>query len=138
MLRESLADAVKDLSARFGGDPSAWRWGDAHHAVFAHPFLRTIPLLGSFTTISIPSPGDDATVGRGGTNALLQSVHGAAFRGVYDLADLDRSLFMMTPGQSGNPFSTHARDFAIRWRDGATIVLGPVAANISGTVQLNP
>jgi penicillin G amidase len=138
MLRGSLADAVKDLSARFGADPSAWRWGDAHQAVFAHPFLRTIPLLGSFSTITIPSPGDDNTLDRGGTNALFESVHGAAYRGVYDLADLDRSLFMITPGQSGNPFSPHARDFAIKWRDGATITLGPAAASISGTVQLIP
>ena len=46
MLRNSLADAVKDLSARFGDDPTAWRWGDAHQAVFAHPFLRNIPVLG--------------------------------------------------------------------------------------------
>ena len=71
MLRDSLADAVKDLSARFGDDPSAWRWGDAHPAVFAHPFLRNIPVLGTFTTISIPSPGDDNTVDRGGTNAAV-------------------------------------------------------------------
>jgi penicillin G amidase len=138
MLRDSLADAVKDLSARFGDDPSAWRWGDAHPAVFAHPILRNIPVLGSFATINIPSPGDDSTVDRGAPNALFQSVHGAAYRGVYDLADLDRSLFMITPGQSGNPLSTHARDFAIRWRDGATITLGPVAASISGTVRLTP
>jgi penicillin G amidase len=106
--------------------------------VFAHPFLRTIPLLGSFSTITIPSPGDDNTLDRGGTNALFESVHGAAYRGVYDLADLDRSLFMITPGQSGNPFSPHVRDFAIKWRDGATITLGPAAASISGTVQLIP
>jgi penicillin G amidase len=138
MLRDSLAEAVKDLSARFGEDPSAWRWGDAHQAVFAHPFLRTIPLLGPFTTISIPSPGDDNTLDRGGPNSAFQSVHGAAYRGVYDLADLDRSLFMITPGQSGNPFSSHARDFAIRWRDGATITLGPIAASITGTVRLAP
>jgi penicillin amidase len=45
---------------------------------------------------------------------------------------------MITPGQSGNPFSPHARDFAIKWRDGATITLGPAAASISGTVQLIP
>jgi penicillin amidase len=138
MLRDSLADAVKNLSVRFGDDPSAWRWGDAHQAVFAHPILRNIPVLGSFTTITVPSPGDDNTVDRGGTDALFQSVHGAAYRGVYDLADLDRSLFMITPGQSGNPLSAHARDFAIRWRDGATITLGPVAASISGTVRLTP
>jgi penicillin amidase len=138
MLRDSLVAAVKELSVRFGDDPAAWRWGDAHRAIFAHPILRGIPLLGSFTTISLPSPGDDDTLDRGGTNALFQSVHGAAYRGVYDLADLDRSLFMITPGQSGNPFSAHARDFAIRWRDGATITLGPAAASSSGTVRLTP
>jgi penicillin amidase len=138
MLRDSLGDAVRDLSARFGDDPAAWRWGTVHQAVFAHPILRNIPVLGSFTTISVPSPGDDNTVDRGGTNAAFQSVHGAAFRGVYDLSDLDRSLFMVTPGQSGNPFSGHARDFVLRWRDGATITLGPVAASVGGTVRLVP
>ena len=138
MLRDSLAEAMQGLSVRFGGDPAAWRWGDAHRAVFAHPFLRSIPVLGPFTTIGIPSPGDDNTLDRGGIDAAFQSVHGAAFRGVYDLAGLDRSLFMIAPGQSGNPFSTHARDFAMRWRDGATITLGPVAASVTGTVRLTP
>ena len=138
LLRDSLVSAVGAMSSRFGDDPAAWRWGEAHQAIFAHPILRGIPLLGAFTTISLPSPGDDDTVDRGGSNTLLQSVHGAAFRGVYDLADLDRSLFMIAPGQSGNPFSSHARDFAIRWRDGATMTLGPAAADILGTVRLNP
>lgn len=138
ILRDSLIQAMKNLTTRFGTDPSAWRWGDAHPAVFAHPILRSLPVLGSLTTITVPSPGDDNTVDRGGPNAAFQSVHGAAYRGVYDLADLDRSLFMITPGQSGNPLSAHARDFAIRWRDGATITLGPAAASISGTVRLNP
>ncbi|MFL5256346.1 MAG: penicillin acylase family protein [Rhodopila sp.] len=138
MLRASLADAVHDLSLRFGNDPTAWRWGEAHQAVFAHPLLRTIPVLGSLATITVPSPGDDNTVDRGGLNAALQSVHGAAYRGVYDLSDLDRSLFMITPGQSGNPFSSHARDLVLRWRDGATITLRPQAARITGTVRLTP
>lgn len=138
LLRQSLDSAVAALSARFGDDPATWRWGEAHQAVFAHPILRYVPLLSSLTTISVPSPGDDNTVDRGGTNAAFQSVHGAAFRGVYDLSDLDKSLFMITPGQSGNPFSSLARDFVLRWRDGATITLGPVAASISGTVRLTP
>ncbi len=138
MLRDSLAEAVTTLTARFGADPAGWRWGDAHLAVFAHPILRNIPVLGPFTTISIASPGDDSTVDRGGPDSTFQSVHGASFRGVYDLSDLDRSVFMMAPGQSGNPFSAHARDFVARWRDGATITLGPTAASISGTIRLIP
>jgi penicillin G amidase len=138
MLRDSLGDAVRDLSARFGDDPATWRWGEAHQATFAHPMLRNVPVLGSLTTISVPSPGDDTTLDRGGTNTTFESVHGAAYRGVYDLSELDRSLFMVTPGQSGNPFSSHARDFVMGWRDGATITLGPTAASIGGTVHLIP
>ena len=138
LLRDSLTTAAQTLAARFGDVPAAWRWGEVHQAVFAHPFLRTIPVVGSLTTISIASPGDDDTVDRGGMNTAGQSVHGASFRGVYDLADLNRSLFVMTPGQSGNPFSRHARDFVLRWRDGGSITLGPDAASITGTVRLIP
>ena len=138
LLRESLTSAVAALAARFGGTPSTWRWGEAHPAIFAHPLLRGIPVLGPLSTISIASGGDDDTVGRGGFDSAFQSVHGASYRGVYDLEDLDRSLFMVAPGQSGNPFSRHARDFVARWRDGASITLGPKAAEISGTVQLIP
>jgi penicillin amidase len=138
ILREALGNAVRDLAARYGDDPAAWRWGDVHQAVFAHPILRGVPLLGSLSTISVPSPGDDDTVDRGGTDRAFRSVHGAAYRGVYDLADLDRSLFVIAPGQSGNLFDVHARDFIRRWRDGATITLGPTAAAITGTVRLVP
>ena len=62
-------------------------------------------------------------------------MHGAAYRGVYDLADLDRSLFVVTPGQSGNPLSRHARDFLTRWRDGAMVLLGPIPVGVTGTPE---
>ena len=88
---------------------------------------------------SIPSPGDDTTIDRGGpAYNQFQSVHGPAFRGVYDLADLDRCLFIMAPGQSGNLLSRHARDFLTRWRDGTTITLGPQPATATATIRLTP
>jgi penicillin amidase len=138
VLQRALTTAVQTLTQRFGGDPAAWRWGEAHQAIFAHPVLRTVPVLGTLTTISIPSPGDDTTVDRGGTNGRFQSVHGAAYRGVYDLADLDRSLFVITPGQSGNPLSGHSRDFVTRWRNGVTVIIGPLAAATEATIRLEP
>ena len=138
-LQAALAEAAQDLATRFGGDPTLWRWGEAHPAVFAHPVLRNLPVLGALTTLSIASPGDDTTIDRGGLAFnQFQSVHGAAYRGVYDLADLDRSLFIVTPGQSGNPLSWHARDFLTRWRDGATITLGPKPDATTATIRLKP
>lgn len=138
LLRNSLTTAVASLSQRFGDEPSRWRWGDAHVAAFSHPLLRNQAWLESIARISIPVDGDDDTVGRGGINAMFEAVHGASFRGVYDLADLDRSVFMMAPGQSGHILSGHARDFLQRWRNGATITLGPLPAYEQGQVRLIP
>jgi len=139
LLRSALDVAVKELSARFGADPAAWRWGLAHQAVFAHPVLRAIPILGRLTTITIPSPGDDTTVDCGTpVPNQFQSVHGPSYRGVYDLADLDRSLFMLAPGQSGNPLSRYSRNFVERWRDGATITIGPQPDRVTATIRLTP
>jgi len=138
-LVEALKTAVADLSARFGPDPAGWRWGTAHPAVFAHPVLRAIPIIGTLTTLTIPSPGDDTTIDRGGPRfSDFSSVHGAAYRGVYDLADLDRSLFVVTPGQSGNSLSRFSRNFMTRWRDGATITIGPQPNTVTATLRLTP
>jgi acyl-homoserine lactone acylase PvdQ len=103
--------------------------------------MRTLGLrqhaVADFATLSADTQAMLEAYARS-VNAALQSVHGASFRGVYDLAELYRSLLMITPGQSGNPFSGHARDLVLRWRDGATITLGPAAASITGTVRLIP
>ncbi|HEX4096378.1 MAG TPA: penicillin acylase family protein, partial [Caulobacteraceae bacterium] len=45
LLQSSLTDAIRDLTTRFGNDPTQWRWGTAHPATFAHPLLRPIPIL---------------------------------------------------------------------------------------------
>ncbi len=139
VLAEALTGSMADLAARFGADPATWRWGSVHRAVFAHPLLGSLPVLGGLTTAEIDSPGDDSTVDRGSPRPpTFTSVHGASFRGVYDLADLDRSLFIVAPGQSGNPFSRRARNFLTRWRDGDTITLGPQPAAILATIRLTP
>jgi penicillin amidase len=153
-LRAALEAAVTDLAARFGPDPATWRWGQPHQAVFAHPLLRHLPLVGRLFTFRIESPGDDATIDRGvPTRGSFESVHGPEFRAVYDLADLDRSLFVVAPGQSGNPLSSHAADFLRRWRDGGMIMLqpgtlgpdtlkpgtlGPTAATSTASIRLLP
>ena len=139
LLAATLRQTAEGLSARFGADPAAWRWGDAHEAVFAAPLLRAVPLLGRITEARIAQNGDDTTVGRGGMGpASLDSVHGASFRGVYDLADLDASRFVVAPGQSGHVASTLARNFVRRWRDGDTISLGPEGARVDVTLHLQP
>jgi penicillin amidase len=139
LLAQTLNEAVANLTARFGPDPSAWRWGAAHQAVFAHPILGQMPVLGRLGRIAIAVPGSDTTIfAEADLPNSFQAVLGPEFRGVYDLADLDRSRFVMAPGQSGNLFSRHARDFLQRWRDGGTVALTAAPGHIGGRLHLSP
>jgi penicillin amidase len=132
VLNTALHEATAQLAAAYGQDPAAWRWGAAHIANFADP---VIPPLSAH----IAQPGDDTTIFRGGMRSdNFESVHGPGFRGVFDLANLDRSLFIIAPGQSGRPFSRHAHDLLTPWRDGGRITLGPIPAKVEATLRLVP
>ena len=51
----------------------------------------------------------------------FSSDFGPGYRAVYDLADLNRSRFMLAPGQSGHILSPHYRDLAPLWARGEGI-----------------
>ncbi len=140
MLAETLDATTRDLAARFGDAPAAWRWGEAHQAMFANPLLEHLPLLGWLTTHHVPVRGDDATLFRGGSGVPgdLAARHGAAYRGVYDLAALDRSRFIVAPGESGNLLSGFSWNLLDAWARGATITLGPTPDRVTATIRLTP
>ena len=66
------------------------------------------------------------------------AAHGASFRDVYDLADLDRSLFLVAPGQSGHVLSRLSRNFVQRWHDGAMIMIPPRPDTVAVRLTLTP
>ena len=74
--------------------------------------------------------------------APFRQFHGAGYRAIYDLSDLDRSLYMQGTGQSGNVLSPHYRDFAEAWRDVAYIPMSmdreDVLEGALGTLVLRP
>jgi penicillin amidase len=118
--------ALADLERRFGRDPDDWRWGEAHPARMPHPIFKDQPLLGRLFAIEHPSGGDNVTVNVGHYRPANEadpfaSVHAASYRALYDLAALERSRFIASTGQSGNPLSPHYRDFSELWADGRTI-----------------
>ena len=136
----ALHDAVDNLATTYGDKLATWRWGDVHKAVFAHPLLGSLPVIGRLASRSVAVPGDNTTLFRGGNGILGQftSLHGAAYRGIYDLADLERSRFVVTPGQSGNFFSPHAWDMLKLWAAGITITIPASPDAISAKISLNP
>ncbi|MDO5646581.1 penicillin acylase family protein [Paracoccus sp. (in: a-proteobacteria)] len=144
--RQALDRAILDLSARFGPDVTSWRWGDLHQARHLHPGLGRLPALGWIVNISQSVSGGDFTVARssqmGHAPNPFQAVTGAGFRGVYDLADPDSSVFIISTGQSGHPFSRHYDDLAGLWRRGEYVgmSLDPALARAAavGVTRLIP
>jgi penicillin amidase len=124
----ALDDALTELSMRFGNDFLRWQWGNAHEVRFDHPVLGRLPGIGKWFNIRLPSDGGPFTLNRGmvrtgNDRAPYASVHGAAYRAVYDLANPGKSRYMVSPGQSGNWFSRHYDDLANTWRNGGFISL---------------
>ena len=124
----SLNRALTRLTNALGEDMTRWQWGDMHKALFHNPILGTVPFLRFFAEPEIPTPGDDSTVNRGtyagaGLDNPFIHRHGAGLRAVYDMSDLDGSLFMIAPGQGGNLLSSTYREFTAPWRDGQYVLL---------------
>lgn len=147
VLAESLDRALVDLEQRFGADRAGWQWGEAHLTSGEHTPFGKVPVLKRFFDVQVASPGGPFTLDRGVTRlrdskSPFINVSGASFRGIYDFADLDNSTFMITTGQSGNPFSRHYRDLAVPWSDveSIRIPVDPASydATIAGSWQLVP
>ena len=144
--RIALDDALLGLSETYGPNLESWRWGDAHQAAQDHPVLGEVPILRYFVNIRQSTSGGDTTLQRGltkgiGANPYL-NVHGGGYRGVYDFADPDSSVFILSTGESGHPLSRHYDDLSQLWRRGEYIPmsLDPALARAAaeGVTLLTP
>ncbi len=137
--RMALDDALLDLSVRYGSNPESWRWGDAHQATHDHTVLGQTPFLKWVMNIRQSTSGGDDTLMRGRTSGTeadpFLNVHGAGYRGVYDFADPDSSVFITATGQSGHPLSRHYDDMSELWRRGEYVPmsLDPALARAAAT-----
>ncbi len=141
-LAKALMTANAWLIARYGDDPAAWRWGDAHQARFRHLVFGRLPFLNRAFDISLPAPGGQETINRAAFQASNEAdpfaqVHGPGLRALYDMADLERSRFVIAPGQSGRLFSPNRSNLAEDWRDGRYRILAPLA-NPAHVLTLKP
>ncbi|MCP5433539.1 MAG: penicillin acylase family protein [Alphaproteobacteria bacterium] len=139
LLGASLAASLAELRATVGQDMRTWRWGKVHRLVNRHQPFGSVPVLGALFDIAVETGGDYFTIDRGGHSMTsrrpYENVHSAGYRGLYDLADPDASRFIVSTGQSGNPYSRHYRDLAPLWARGETIPMTTDAAAIAKTAE---
>ncbi len=141
--RLALDDAIQFLVETYGDNIGSWRWGDAHEAVHAHQVLGNTTLFGWAVNIRQSTSGGDNTLNRGrmlatGPNPFINT-HAAGYRGVYDFADPDSSVFVIATGQSGHPLSRYYDNLGELWRRGEYIPMSldpelAAAGNIGVTI----
>ena len=127
-LGRALDDGLALLVKRDGADMTQWRWGAEHKALLQHQVFNHVPLLDRLSDLSVSSSGGFYTLDRGGgfeasSDMPFARTQGGGFRGLYDLADPDKSRFMIATGESGHIFSRHYGDLAPLWNDVKSITL---------------
>ncbi len=146
MAKLALDDALDEIEAAQGEDMSAWRWGEAHRARHvATPLGLRFP-FDLLVNIEHETSGGDHTLQRAQTRGRGEepylNVHAAGYRAVYDFADLDRSVFILSTGQSGHLLSRHYDDLAALWRVGEYIPMSMAEADVRagalGSMMLEP
>jgi penicillin amidase len=146
MSQLALDDALLWVEENWGRSFATLRWGDAHQATHDHPALAKKPLLRYFVNIRQSTSGGDNTLMRGRSSGTgknpFENVHGAGYRGVYDFADTESSVFITSTGQSGHFLSPHYDDLGQLWRRGEyvpmTLDLDLARAAAVGITRLIP
>jgi penicillin amidase len=145
LLAVTLSEAFRDATALMGSDANRWSWGRVHNACFEHPLSafdgpsrRLAPDIGPFVLGGSESTVMKATYRPGDFRVTI----GASVRMVADVGDWDRSVWINTPGQSGDPRSRHYGDLAPLWARGEYVPMlyspGAVDNAAERRIILNP
>jgi len=119
-LARAFAAAVAELQGTLGPDVSTWRWGRIHGTHPQHTLSATFPELAPLLDPpSVPMGGDGDTVQAASfiAGAGYGVTSTSAARYVFDLADWDRSAWVVPLGSSGHPGSPHYADQAAAWAE---------------------
>jgi penicillin amidase len=113
----SLGRAVEHLEGLLGTDWEGWKWGRIHHSFLVHPLSALVgeEARGRLDVGPAPRGGSGDTVGNTAYRADFRQTGGSSFRVVVDVGEWDASLFMNSPGQSGDPGSPHYSDLFGGW-----------------------
>jgi penicillin amidase len=109
--RRALTEAVARAERAWGGEP----WGELHATRQRHPLGRT-----GLDPPSVPYGGDMDTVQASSYLPVegLRTVSGSVARYAFDVADWDRSGWVVPLGAAGEPGTPHAHDQQDAWRAG--------------------
>ncbi|WP_417451229.1 penicillin acylase family protein [Kordiimonas sp.] len=145
LAKAAFTEAMETLATRNEGDWETWQWGREHSLTQSHRPMSQVPFMAKFFEIKTPIAGSRNTINVAGVSesksSLNASSFGPSYRGIFDLSDLDASLYVLPTGQSGNPMSGTYDDLFPLWRSGDYITIparGPVTEGAEHTLVINP
>src|SRR5690625_3431967 len=121
LLQTSLSRTMINLEKVFVENLDDWQWGNYHKVQFYHPLSNIHPILAYFFNNEEPIPVDGS-----GVTPLAASYssetgevdHGASWRFVIDLDDIETGRHIVGPGQSGHFKSEWYHDQMDDWAEG--------------------
>jgi penicillin G amidase len=134
--------ALEYLSEQYGNDPKSWSWGKAHIATSEHRPLSKVPVFGKFFNITTPFPGDSFSVNVGrlelnNSQNPFETLQAPSLRTIYDLSDLEKSLFIYQAGQSGWVQSPLYRNMSSLWAKNEYLPLQMKPKKTTRTLELS-
>ena len=120
ILRRAFGQAVTEMQDRFGGDLSAWNWGEMHAATFRNQTLGKSGIgfiEDLFNRGPYPVGGGRTSVDATGWSVVdgYETNWLPSMRMIVDLGDLTNSLTVHTTGESGHAYSPHYDDMVPLW-----------------------
>ena len=139
IVRISLERAFEWLGENYG-DPENWDWKKMHSIHFRHA-LGGVPLFKFFNRGPYPINGDSNCI-RASFSTGYGTTHGASFRQIIDLSDLNNSICVLTSGQSGYFMSRFYDNQIPLWLEGQYHPMlfdtENIEAESAGTLTLKP
>jgi penicillin amidase len=140
----TLRAALEEIEALLGSERSAWVWGRLHHTRLVNAALADAAGIPTewVEVGPVPRAGSGDTVGMTGYGPDFRQTIGSTFRMVIDVGEWDSSRAINSPGQSGDPRSSHYLDLFEPWSAGESFPLvysrEAVEANVGTRIRLRP
>jgi penicillin G amidase len=120
VLSTSLETVLNALSRRLGTSMEHWRLGELSVRLSEHRPFGKNAILSRIFDLQTRGGGDTFSVNVGRNDPWHETDPyavrwSASYRALYDLGDVDKSLFIVSTGQSGHRLSPHYSDLMGRW-----------------------
>ncbi|HWP64358.1 MAG TPA: penicillin acylase family protein [Candidatus Limnocylindria bacterium] len=118
LVRGAFAEAVGQLRAAQGPDPTRWRWGLVHR-IWLGTVMAIVPGFGKpFVALDAPFPGEEYTLNPSRAVPLrgrLYAFVGATTRFICDLSRPDEALWAHSSGPSADPRTPYFSNLSAPW-----------------------